>query len=216
MSFSPSGLSALSTAGTFTLWYYGTIDDRAAVLAAGYFAPAALQLRAGDVIILQASDATALIPIRTGTAAGPGVTLDTTGSTLNLLRSAVLPFGITLSASIIARAVAIGALPTGLLPGTAFAVTATVTGPISQLVFSLRDAAGTAIGAEQTIPVVTGSATANFTAPDPGGGYRIRVADAADPTLIATSPPFAVGAPPVLLTEAGGRLLLQSGGALQL
>ena len=216
MPFNPPGLSALSTAGTFTLWYYGTADDRATVLSAGYFAPAALQLRAGDVIILQASDATALIPVRTGTAAGPGVTLDSSGSALNLLRSATLPFEVTQAASVIARAIAIGTLPTGLLPGTAFAATATVTGPISQLAFSLRDAGGTAIGAAQTIPVVAGSASANFTAPDPGGGYRVRVSDAGDPALVSTSPPFAVGTPPVLLTEAGGRLLLQSGGAIQL
>lgn len=213
MPFSPSGLSALSTAGTFTLWYYGTSDDRATVLAAGYFAPAALQLRAGDVIILQASDATALIPVRSGTGAGPGVTLDTTGTTLNLLRSATLPFEITQAASIIARAIAIGALPGNLLPGTVFAVTANVTGPITQLVFTMRDAGGTQIGAAQTVPVVSGGASANFTAPAPGGGYRIRVADASDAALVAISPPFAVGNPPVLLTEAGGRLLLESGGA---
>ena len=214
MPFSPSGLSALSTAGTFTLWYYGTADDRATVLGTGYFAPAALQLRAGDVIILQAADATALIPVRSGTAAGPGVTLDTSGSALNLLRSATLPFEVTQSASIIARAIAVGALPASLLPGMAFAVPATAIGPITQLVFSLRDAGGTPIGAAQTIPVVAGSASASFTAPDPAGGYRIRVGDAADAGLVSTSPPFAVGYPPVLLAETGQRLKLESGGAL--
>ena len=216
MPFSPTGLSALSTAGTFTLWYYGTGDDRATVLAAGYFAPAALQLRSGDVIILQASDATALIPVRSGADAGPGVTLDTTGSTLNLLRSATLPFTVTQSASIIARAIAIGALPANLLPGTVFAVSASVTGPITQLVFSLRDAGGAQIGSAQTVPIAAGSASASFSAPVPGGGYRIRVSDAADPSLVSISPPFAVGAPPALLTEASQRLLLESGGALLL
>lgn len=214
MPFSATGLSALSTAGTFTLWYYGTSDDRATVLAAGYFAPAALQLRPGDVIILQASDATALIPVRSGTAAGPGVTLDTTGSTLNLLRSATLPFTVTQSASIVTRAIAIGALPANLLPGTAFAVSATIVGPITQLVFSLRDAANNPVGAAQTVPIVSGSASASFAAPAPAGGYRMRVSDAADAGLAALSPPFAVGAPPALLTENGLRLLLESGGAV--
>lgn len=216
MPFSSSGLSALSTAGTFTLWYYGTSDDRATVLAAGYFAPAALQLRAGDVIILQASDATALIPVRSGTAAGPGVTLDTSGSTLNLLRSATLPFTITQSANIVARAIAIGALPANLLPGTVFAVSASVTGPITQLTFALQNAAGTPIGTAQTVPVVSAAATVSFAAPDPGGGYRVRVADTADPGLFSLSPPFAVGAPPALLTEAGLRLRLETGAAILL
>lgn len=216
MPFSATGLAALSTAGTFTLWYYVTTDDRATVLQAGYFAPAALQVRAGDVIILQASDATALIPIRSGTGTGPGVTLDTLGSSLNLLRSAALPFTLTQSAAVVARAIAIGALPGNLLPGTVFAVAASVVGPITQLVFRMTDAGGTDLAAPQTVPVVAGSATANFTAPAAGGGYRIRVADAADPTLVAVSPPFAVGAPPALLTEAGGHLLLESGGQILL
>lgn len=216
MPFSSSGLSALSIAGTFTLWYYGTSDDRATVLAAGYFAPAALQLRAGDVIILQASDATALIPVRSGTAAGPGVTLDTSGSTLNLLRSATLPFTITQSANIVARAIAIGALPANLLPGTVFAVSASVIGPIAQLTVTLQNAAGTPIGTAQTVPVVSAAAAVSFAAPDPGGGYRVRVADTADPGLFSLSPPFAVGAPPALLTEAGLRLRLETGAAILL
>ena len=214
MPFNATGLSELSTANTFTLWHYVTADERATVLAAGYFAPAALQIRAGDLIILQAADATALIPIRSGTGTGPGVTLDTLGSSLNLLRSATLPFTVTQSAAIVARAITIGALPGSIVPGTVFAVTATVTGPITQLVFRMTDAAGTNLAAPQTLPVVASSATASFTAPGTGGGYRIRVADAADPTLVAISPPFAVAQPPALLTEAGDLLLLESGGTL--
>jgi hypothetical protein len=216
MPFSPTGLSALSTAGTFTLWHYVTPDDRATVLAPGYFAPAALQLRAGDVIILTASDATALIPVRSGTEAGTGVTIDSAGTALNLLRSASLPFTITQSASIVARSIAIGSLPSSLVPGTVFAASASVTGPISQLVFSLRDGGNIEIAPAQTVPVVAGAASSNFTAPGLGGGYRIRVSDAADPALFATSPPFAVSSPPSLLGEDGGRLLLESGGLILL
>ena len=216
MPFNATGLSELSTANTFTLWYYVTSDERATVLAAGYFAPAALQIRAGDLIILQASDATALIPIRSGTGTGPGVTLDTLGSSLNLLRSAALPFTMTQSAAIVARAIAIGALPGSIVPGTVFAVTATVIGPITQLVFRMTNSAGTDLAPPQTLPVVAGSATASFTAPGASGGNRIRVSDAADPTLVAVSPPFAVAAPPALLAEDGGHLLLETGGHILL
>lgn len=216
MPFSHLGLSALSTAGAFTLWHYVTTDERATVLTSGYFAPAALALRSGDVIILQAADATALIPVRTGSGAGPGIMLDTVGAALTLLRSATLPVGATLSARIVARAIAVGPLPTNLLPDDVFPVSATVTGPVARLVFSLRDAVGALIGAEQNVPVVAGSAGANFTAPSPGGGYRIRVVDAADARLVATSPPLAVANPPVLLTEAGQRLLLESGAGLRI
>lgn len=216
MPFSSSGLSALSSAGTFTLWYYVTGDDRATVLASGYFAAAALQLRAGDVIILQAADATALIPVRSGTTAGPGVTLDTSGSMLNLLRSAALPFTVTQSASIVARAISIGALPSNLVPGTVFAVSAAVIGPIAQLTFTLQTGAGVAIGSSLTVPVVAGAASTSFAAPDPAGGYRVRVAETANPSLFTLSPPFAVGAPPALLTEAGLRLQLETGAAILL
>ncbi|WP_198373259.1 hypothetical protein [Roseomonas rosulenta] len=52
--------------------------------------------------------------------------------------------------------------------------------------------------------------------PPPGGGYRLRAIETADPTLLALSPPFAVTFPPKLLVETGGRLLNESGALLLL
>jgi hypothetical protein len=64
---------------------------------------------------------------------------------------------------------------------------------------------------------VAGSAAASFTAPvTVGGGYRIRAADAADPTLATLSPLFGVAAPARLLLENGDLLLAEQGGALLL
>ena len=88
MPFDPRGLTALTQANGFSLWHYRTTDQRAAVLAAGYFAPVADRLRAGDLLIVQAADATALLPVRADGAAAPGVTLDSTGTGLALTRSA--------------------------------------------------------------------------------------------------------------------------------
>ncbi|MFN3591444.1 MAG: S24 family peptidase, partial [Thermaurantiacus sp.] len=53
----------------------------------------------GDIVIVQAADATALVPIRSGAAAGEGVTVDGCGSAPALLRSASLPFSIAVEAT---------------------------------------------------------------------------------------------------------------------
>ena len=50
MPFSPQSLSVLARGGDFTLWRYQSADDPAALLAAGYFSPAAGILRRGDLI----------------------------------------------------------------------------------------------------------------------------------------------------------------------
>ena len=72
MPFSPDDLGALFQGDGFTLWHYRTADTRAAVAAAGYFAPVAANMFPGDLIILQAADAMALLPVRAGTALGTG------------------------------------------------------------------------------------------------------------------------------------------------
>ena len=76
MPFSPASFGALIQGNGFTLWHYRTGDTRAVVAAAGYFAPVAESLNTGDLVILQAADAMALLPVRSGPALGPGVTLD--------------------------------------------------------------------------------------------------------------------------------------------
>jgi len=216
MPFSDSELSALTSANGFTLWHYRTADDRAAVLAPGYFAAAAPRLLPGDIVIVQAADATALVPIRGGTLPGSGVTVDGSGSAPALLRSATLLIDVMLSAAAVARAIELDPPPAALFEGDTLTVGATVTGPVAQVTFALRSAAGMDVAPPKTVAVASGRATASFTAPAPGGGFRIRATDAADATLAALSPPFAVMQPPRLVTESGGRLLLESGAALLL
>ena len=214
MPFLPSGLSALTTANGFTLWHYRTEDDRASVLAPGYFAPATARLLPGDIVIVQAADATALVPIRGGSVVGGGVTVDGSGGAPALLRSATLLADVFLAGSAIPRALVLDAPPSPLNPGDALVAGVTVTGPIAQVTFTFRRSSGAEVSTPQTVSVVAGRAVAGFTAPEPAGGFRLFVVDAADPTNFALSPPFAVTQPPRLLTEAGGTLLTENGALL--
>lgn len=216
MPFLSSGLAALTTANGFTLWHYRTGDDRAAVLAPGYFALAATRLLPGDIVIVQAADATALVPIRGGPVAGGGVTVDGSGGAPALLRSATLRADVAVAAAAIARAIVLDPPPALLLPGDTLVAGAAITGPIVQVTIHFRTAAGTNVAPPQTVPVLAGRATASFTAPQPGGGYRLFAVDTADPLNASLSPPFAVTHPPRLLGESGGALLLESGAALLL
>jgi|LNFM01.1.fsa_nt_gb hypothetical protein len=216
MPFSALGLSALTSANGFTLWHYRTDDLRAAVLAPGYFAPAGTRLLPGDIVIVQASDSTALVPIRGGTLAGGGVTVDGSGGAPALLRSASLLAEIDLAASATPRAIELDPIAELLFQGDTLEAGATITGPVAQVTFALLTSAGATIGAPQTVTVAGGRAGAAFAVPPPGGGYRLRAQDAADPTLFVRSPPFAVTFPPKLLTEAGGWLLTESGAPLVL
>lgn len=214
MSFLPSGLSALTAANGFTLWHYRTEDDRASVLAAGYFVAAANQLLPGDIVIVQAADATALVPIRGGSVAGGGVTVDGSGGAPALLRSATLTADVSLSAAAVPRALVLDAPPGFLLPGDPLGAGASVIGPIAQVTFTLTTAGGDQVSAPVTVPVVAGRAVAGFTAPQSGGGYRLFAMDAADPANVVLSPPFAVTQPPRLLNEADGIMLLENGAVL--
>lgn len=216
MPFSDSDLSALSTANGFTLWHYRTEDERAVVLAPGYFSAAAARLLPGDIVIVQAADATALVPIRGGTLPGGGITVDGSGSAPALLRSAALVADVTLTAGVAVRAIEIDPVPAPIFATELFTVGAAIAGPIAQVVFAFRDSAGANVVPPLTVPVAGGRAAATFTAPAPAGGFRIRVTDAGDASLFAVSPPFAVSPQPRLVTEAGGLLLLESGGAVLL
>lgn len=216
MSFLPSGLSVLTNANGFTLWHYRTTDLRADVLAPGYFTNTGGMLLPGDIVIVQASDATALVPIRGGIIAGGGVTVDATGPAPALLRSASLQIDAALSGTAVPRAIVLDPAPNPLFEGDSIVAGTTVTGPITQVIFYFRTATGTNVATPQTVAVSAGRATATFTAPTPAGGYRLRAVDVADVANFAQSPPFAVAQPPRLLTEGSGLLLLQSGGALLL
>lgn len=215
MPFILGNLSALSAANGFTLWHYRTADTRAEVQSAGYFAAAANRLRIGDVIMVQASDATALLPIRSGTLSGTATVLDASGTPPDILRSAQFPFSMSLSASTETRAIMLDPMPTNLMQGNTIPVSASIIGAIANVTFLLRSAAGSTL-AIQSVVVSNGRASAVFAAQPPAGGYRIMARNSADPTLYVLSEPFAVGAPPRLLREDDLPLLLEDGGQLLL
>lgn len=210
MPFSALGLSALTSANGFTLWHYRTEDLRATVLAPGYFEPAGAQLQPGDIVIVQALDATALVPIRGGTIAGGGVTVDGSGGAPSLLRSASLVADLDLAALADPRAIVLDTIAEVLFEGETLITGADIIGPVAQVTFTLLTSTGAVVGAPQTVPVALGRAGVSLPVPAPGGGYRLRAAETADPTLSRLSPPFAVTFPPKLLLEAGGRLLTEN------
>jgi hypothetical protein len=214
--FSPANLGALIQGDGFTLWHYRTADTRAVVAAAGYFAPVAESLNTGDLVILQAADAMALLPVRSGPALGPGVTLDGAVGALSLVRAATQRFSFSQTAQAVVRTLVLGPMAASMVAGSAFAVSATVTGPVSQVVFTVRDGSGAAVPSAKTVAVTNGRAATSFRAPPIGTGYRVHVEDAQDPTVSALSRTFSVG-PDLrlllleddtpLLTEAGDRLI---------
>ena len=216
MPFSPANLGALIQGDGFTLWHYRTADTRAVVAAAGYFAPVAESLNTGDLVILQAADAMALLPVRSGPALGPGVTLDGAVGALSLVRAAAQRFSFSQTAQAVVRTLVLGPMAASMVAGSAFAVSAIVTGPVGQVVFTVRDSSGAAAPPAKTVAVTNGRAATSFRAPPIGTGYRVHVEDAQDPTVSALSRTFSVG-PDLrlllleddtpLLTEAGDRLI---------
>lgn len=217
MPFSPDDFGALIQSDGFTLWHYRTADTRAAVAAAGYFAPVAASLSPGDLVILQAADAMALLPVRAGPALGTGVTLDGAVGALKLARSAAQRFSFSQTAQAVVRTLVLGPVAASMVAGSAFAVSATVSGPVGQVVFTVLDSSGAAVPSAKTVAVTNGRAATSFRAPPIGTGYRVHVEDAQDPTVSALSRTFSVG-PDLrllllleddtpLLTEAGDRLV---------
>ena len=215
MPFIANNLSALSAANGFTLWHYRTTDGRTDTEAAGYFTPAAVQVRVGDIILVQANDGTTMLPVRTGNVTGAAMVLDTLGAPPEIQRSGYLPFTVTLSANAEARAITIDPMPNAVESGASIPVGATIIGNITDITFQLRNAAGTVI-ATQSSAVTAGRATTLFPAQASGGGYRILARNTADTNHSTLSAPFAIGMPPRLLNEDGGILLLEDGGQLLL
>ena len=215
MPFSPANLNALLQTSAFNLWHYRTADTRAQVSAAGYFSPAAASLRAGDLMILQAADAMALVPLRSNAALGTGVTLDGAVGPVSLLRTAAFGLRASQTASVVVRTILLAPIAAGILAGSSIPVSATVAGPVAQVAFSLRDANGVVIPPLRTVAVQGGVAVATITAPAAGSGYRIRVEDVADPAIAATSPSFNVAlGVDRLLSEGGNTLTTESGDRL--
>lgn len=215
MPFSAADLAAIIQGSSFTLWHYRTTDSRAAVTAAGYFAPVADRLRPGDAMMLQAADSMALLPIRVGPALGTGVTLDGAVGPLNTVRSLAQRISFSQTASAVVRTIVLAPIAATIVAGTAVQASATVTGPVSQVVFTMRDATGAVIPPARTVAVSNGKAAVSFFAPPIGSGYRIRAEDAGDPSVGMTSRSFNVGADlKLLLLEDDTHLLIEAGGRL--
>ncbi|MDB5375339.1 MAG: hypothetical protein JWP04_3981 [Belnapia sp.] len=217
MPFSSANLAALVQGNAFTLWQYRTTDTRSAVTAAGYFAAVAGSMRAGDLMVLQTTDAVALVPIRSGPTVGTGVTLDGAVGPVSLVRTAGQNFSLVQAAAAVVRSIILAPLAAGLVAGSSIPVSATIIGPIGQVVFSLRDSVGAVVPPVQVVTVTAGTAAASFTAPAAGSSYRIRVEDAVDPVLGAISGSFSIGTNlgALMLLESDGRLLSETGDLLQ-
>ena len=216
MPFSPANLNALLQTSAFNLWHYRTADTRAVVSAAGYFTPVAASLKPGDLLVLQTVDAMALVPFRSNAVLGTGVTLDGAVGPISLLRAATQGFRFGQVAAAVVRTIILAPFAAGIVAGTSIPVSASVVGPISQVVFSLRDGSGAVVPPVQVVDVVGGAAAASFATPPAGSGYRIRVEDAADPGLAVLSRSFNVGPDlKLLLVENDARLLTEAGRALK-
>lgn len=216
MPFSSANLATLVQGNNFTLWQYRTTDTRSVVTAAGYFAAVAASMRAGDLMVLQTADAVALVPIRSGPAVGTGVTLDGAIGPISLVRAAGQRFSFAQAAAAVVSSILLAPLAAGLVAGSSIPVSASIIGPVSQVVFSLRDSTGAVVPPVQVVAVTGGQAAASFAAPAPAGSYRIRVEDAADPSLGDISASFSIGANSgaLVLLENDGRLLTEAGDAL--
>jgi hypothetical protein len=208
--FNAASLTALVQGNNFTFWHYRTSDSRATASTPGYFAPVASSVKQGDLLILHTSDAVALTVFRTGAVIGTGETLDGEGGPFNTVRTVAHAFSILQAAVAVVRTIVLSPLATAIVAGTPLPVSATVTGPVAQVVFTLRDANDAVIPPQRVVNVVGGSASTSFTAPPIGSGYTIRVEDTADPAVGVTSPSFSVGNDlALLLQENGSRLLIE-------
>ncbi|MES2710676.1 MAG: hypothetical protein V4653_03770 [Pseudomonadota bacterium] len=215
MPYDERGLNALSTISGFTLWHYRTADLRSSVIAPGYFTAAATRLVVGDVIIVQAADATAFLPVGVANTAGAGLTLDTTGAGLRLIRSATQLIQVGHGGIATPRAIIPSAMPPSALPETPVALTIVVIGPIAQIALSLIDAFDQPSAPPQTFAVVGGLVSTMIALPGPPGAeWRLSAADAADATLVTISAPTLIRSYARLLSEAGGLLLLEDGAVL--
>jgi len=214
MAFDNASLIPLLTGSGFTLWLYRTTDTRATALGATYFAPAAARLDTGDLILLQASDAVALLPVRTGDVVAAGVVLDTAAAPFRVNRTAAQRFSVRQAATAVAMTAVLAPLAAGIVSNGTVNAQATIVGPVPEVAFSISDATGATVRGPQTATVSAGTATATLPAPPAGTGYRMRVQATIDPAVADSSAPFSVTAPFGLLLQSGVSLLLEDGGRI--
>lgn len=216
MPFQNTALTPLLTGSGFTLWLYRTADTRATALGADYFTPAAARLATGDLILLQAADAIGLLPVRAGDVVGAGLVIDTSPAPFRVNRAAGQRFSVRQVASAVVMTVLLAPLAAGITSNGMVQGQATVTGPVAQVTFSIRDANGATVRGPQAASVSGGSASVTFPSPAIGTGYRMRVEAAGFPEVADTSQPFTVSPPYALLLQSGDTLLLEDGGRVLL
>ena len=124
MPYIASNLISLVAADSFTLWLYKTTDSRATVLSPGYFSNAAGRLLPGHMVVVQAGDATSILPVRNNGEVGNGIVVDATSAPLRLVARGSLSIEADLTASAVARGVTLGSMPSGLTQGQSFTVQA--------------------------------------------------------------------------------------------
>jgi len=215
MPFTASDLVPLIQTARFNLWHYRSLDPQAVIVAAGYFSPAAAMLRAGDVMIVQSADAMAILPVRSNAATGPGVVLDGAVTPIALTRSIAQTLRMVQSATAVVSTIILAPLMAGIIVGTSIPVQAQVVGPIQQVVITVRDAQNQVIPPALTVNVDQGYVTAALPTPPVGTGYRIRIEDALDTGVVATSRSFNI-LPDLrlILIEDGAKLLQEDGAAI--
>lgn len=69
MAFQNKNLSVIAYANGFTLWHYAANEAMATIIADGYFNDVKTLMNTGDIIIINASDNTAIKKISTATGA---------------------------------------------------------------------------------------------------------------------------------------------------
>lgn len=215
MPFAPNALMPVFQSQGFSLWHYRSTDTRDEITTVGYFAAARTQLRVGDVMIVQASDALSILPVRSNAAIGTGVNLDGAVAPIALTRSVAKSFRMVQQASAVVSTIILAPLLAGLIAGTSIPVSAQVIGPISQVVVSVRNAQGQIVPPAQLVDVAQGYATTTMPTPPVGTGYRLRVEDAGGSGVFATSSSFNI-LPDLrlILTEGGVKLLQENGAAI--
>jgi hypothetical protein len=216
MPFDNSALIPLVSNSGFTIWLYRTTDSRATALTTGYFAAASTRLATGDVMFLQASDTLTLTTIRPGTVIAAGLVVDTSATPFRAARQAHQRFSVMQAVSAVAMTLLLAPLAGGVVVGGTVQAQAAVAGPIAEVAFSIRDAAGTTVRGPQAAAVSAGSASATLPAPDAGTGYRLRVEAVGFPAIADTSAAFGVSQPFALLAATDVALLLEDGSRLLL
>lgn len=215
MPFISTDLVPLIQTARFTLWHYRSTDLQSAITTAGYFAPAASRLKAGDALMLQSADAMAILPFRSNAITGPGVVLDGAVAPIALTRSIAQTLRMVQAAGAVVTTIILAPLMAGVIMGSSIPVQAQVVGPISSVVVTLRNAQGQIIPPAQTVLVQQGYVTTTLPTPAVGNGYRIRIEDGLDTGVVATSRSFNILPDlKLVLLEDATRLLQENGAAL--